>query len=104
IDYIVNWSGQTFVDASARRIFVGVGFAFAGVLHTPGSAHELRFSFTVRPPSEFSVSYTNEHPEYGAGGPSDTSIYATMAGRAFDELSTRLQGVFFGLPPGTPPR
>jgi hypothetical protein len=64
----------------------------------------LKFALEVVPPEHFSVSYDMENPAFRShdvlGGPSDDQVYDVMAARAFDQLATKLAGVFFK--PGTP--
>lgn len=54
-----------------------------------GDLKTFGFGVQVEPPERFSTS-----------GTGDEVVYDTMARRAFDQLDTKLQPVFFDAPPG----
>ncbi len=105
VDYEVGWSGDTYVNKSETRRFVGIKIAFDTVMKTPNYDKSLAFKLTVLPPDRFTVSYdTFSDPLYGSAlkdtsGPADTQVYDIMALRAFDQLSTKLSEVFFQVAP-----
>ena len=91
VSYVVAPSGAIYVDESDNRQFVGIHVDFQVAMKIPGVAVQHRFSLPVEPPQRFTVSYDS----YGAGGPSEGLVYATMASRAFDQLSSKLRMTFF---------
>lgn len=109
VDYTVSWSGQTYTGEKSGRSFVGIRISFDVSMHLAGATPStdkkaLKFKLAVEPPEEFTVSYdTFSDPEYGSAlgdiGPGDTLVYDVMALRAFDQLSTKMQHVFFETPP-----
>ncbi len=105
VDYEVGWSGDTYVNKTETRRFVGIKIAFDTVMKTPNFDKSMAFKLTVLPPDRFTVSYdTFSDPLYGSAlrdssGPADTQVYDIMALRAFDQLSTKLSEVFFQVAP-----
>ncbi len=102
IDYVVGWSGETYVNRKESRRFVGIKIAFDVKMVQPDDEQALTFQMSVLPPDHFHVSYdTFTDPSFGAlvdnpdAGPSDSLVYEIMAARAFDQLSTKLELVFF---------
>ena len=109
VDYEVGWSGDTYVNKTETRRFVGIKIAFDTVMRAPNYPKDLAFKLTVLPPDRFTVSYdTFSDPLYGsalsaASGPADTQVYDIMALRAFDQLSTKLSEIFFQVAPKAAP-
>jgi hypothetical protein len=78
---------------------------FDVAVHVPKESRVLAFAVKVEPPESFTIDYTGWDPSFrsimgknaagGLGGPSDARVYEVMALRAFDQLSTKLKGVFF---------
>jgi hypothetical protein len=105
VDYEVGWSGDTYVNKTETRRFVGIKIAFDTVMKTPNFDKSLAFKLNVLPPDRFTVSYdTFSDPLYGSAlrdssGPADTQVYDIMALRAFDQLSTKLSEIFFQVAP-----
>ena len=102
VDYEVGWSGDTYVNKAESRRFVGIKISFDTLMQLPSYDKTLKFKLSVLPPDRFTVDYsTFSDPLYGsaltgsAGGPSDTEVYDVMALRAFDQLSTNMEQVFF---------
>jgi len=103
IAYTVAWSGATYTSQRDKdRNFVGILIVFSVQMRIPGEKEEdeLRFAFAVRPPETFRVEFTPFMAAYmknnaPTDGPSDAKVYEVMAVRAFDQLETRLRGVFF---------
>jgi hypothetical protein len=93
VSYVVRPSGAIYVDETDNRQFVGIHVDFDVRMRIPGVPTEHRFTMPVEPPQRFTVSYDT----YGGvgGGPSEGLVYATMASRAFDQLSSRLRMTFF---------
>ena len=104
VDYEVGWSGDTYVNKAESRRFVGIKISFDTVMQLPAYEKTMKFKLSVLPPARFTVDYsTFSDPLYGSaltggsagGGPSDTEVYDVMALRAFDQLSTKMEQVFF---------
>ena len=77
---------------SGRRFF-GIIVAFTVTLTIPDAEETFSFPLVVTPPSSFSV----------GSNPSSGSVYDTMAARAFDQLNSKLETVFFGRSSGSMP-
>lgn len=92
VHYEISASGTMYSSMTDSRAYVGIIVNFNIVMRVPGGEeHSTRER--VQPPRTFSVS------TYG-GISSDSSIYSTMADRAFANLSDELRRHFFR--PGTP--
>ncbi|HEX7600000.1 MAG TPA: hypothetical protein VF316_00265, partial [Polyangiaceae bacterium] len=80
-----------------------IKISFDTLMQLPSYDPTMRFKLSVLPPDRFTVDYsTFSDPLYGSaltgaagGGPSDTAVYDVMALRAFDQLSTKMEQVFF---------
>ncbi len=100
VAYSVDPSGEMYTLERSRRSFVGISVNFVVTMRIPNDPNTFAITFNVEPPQHFTVHYTRLT---GAGGdlghPADAEVYDQMAQRAFDQLSTRLRGVFFR--PGT---
>ena len=112
VDYEVGWSGDTYVNKSESRRFVGIKISFDTLMQLPSYDKTMKFKLSVLPPDRFTVDYsTFSDPLYGSalagtaggGGPSDTAVYDVMALRAFDQLSTKMEQVFFREAPKAAP-
>lgn len=110
VDYEVGWSGDTYVNKSESRRFVGIKISFDTLMQLPSYDQTMKFKLSVLPPDRFTVDYsTFSDPLYGSalaggsGGPSDTAVYDVMALRAFDQLSTKMEQVFFREAPKAAP-
>lgn len=89
VRYTVRPSGALYVSERDQRAFVGIHLDFVVLMRAPGTTTTYEFTLAVEPPETFSVSYGNsEHA-------SESSIYATMAERAFDQLADGLSATFF---------
>jgi len=104
IHYAIRGSGDYYYEeANPSRAFVGIVVTFQASMRIPGESEALEFDLQVVPPEHFQVQYQGSRfagfdpRELGftGGGASDTLVYQVMALRAFDELVTKLEGVFF---------
>ena len=88
ISYTVAPSGDAYHSTDGNEIFVGIDVAFAMAMAIPSEARAFDFKLKVAPPDEF-------HYRYNQGESQAEAAYEAMAARAFDEFTTKLQGVFF---------
>lgn len=88
ITYTIRQSGKVYKSEQTGRQFIGVTIGFAAEMMAAQNTSPWRFKLEVGPPDRFQVSQRS---------PADASVYAVMADRAFDELSTKLVDSFFGL-------
>jgi hypothetical protein len=98
IKYVVGPSGEFYTGERNTRAYVGIRVDFEVAMSVPGRSDPFQFTFQVVPPERFTVNYQSTSglsfmPD--AGGPSDSQVYEVMAFRAFDQLATKLKGVFF---------
>ena len=112
VSYAVEPSDALYTREGDTRGFVGIHVNFDVTMRIPNSAATYAFAISVEPPQTFTVSTS------GYGPATDGQVYAEMAARAFDQLSTRLATAFFGagaaggagvtntaaLPGGVPPK
>jgi hypothetical protein len=89
IDYTISSSGTVYSQGEFGRKFVGVQFDFQVTLRMAG-ARPVSFTLKVKPPKTFSVR-TYGYAFYAA----DSTVYDTMAQRAFHELGGKLGKAFF---------
>ena len=94
IAYVVGPSGRAYVSDDQQRIFVGIDVSFGMRMRIPNDANLFDFNLKVSPPQQFR--YRVER-----GGSQAEAAYNAMAERAFDEFTTKLQGVFFKSPPSS---
>lgn len=94
IDYAVVPSGVIYESSSnpLSKLFVGIKVAFKVSMRVPDTARSFDFAMDVAPPEHFTVNYDTLTT---FSGPPDERVYAVMAERAFDQLSTKLQRAFF---------
>lgn len=97
IKYTVAPSGDAYTGQNDTRVYVGINVLFDMKMSIPNDSATFTFKLTVEPPDQFSY-YTKP----GESDP-DAIVYDTMAQRAFDEFTTKLQGVFFKNVPSTTP-
>lgn len=71
-----------------KRLYMGIEVDFKVTMRVPGHDQPRELTLLVQPPERFSVST-------GPGDPSDSSVYAIMTSRAFDELRSKLGSAFF---------
>ena len=105
IRYRVGWAGDIYSESKGNRQFVGIVIQFHVAMVVPGESDIFEFDLEVMPPETFTVNYSSYGGLLGAGndgGPSEGRVYDVMAARAFDQLSTKLQTVFFK--PGFKPK
>ena len=113
LKYKIDWSGTTYSSQQTHRMFVGILSDFdvsmaipnvplgrtcparAGSPNAAGTVCPLAFKLTVRPPKEFDVQSSSFINKDAVSAPDDL-VYEVMAARAYDELSEKLQGAFFG--------
>ena len=100
IQYSVGWSGDVYSEEKGGRHFVGIVVRFAVKMQIPGEKETFDFDLAVEPPDHFTVDYTTGSlGDIGVpgleAGPTEGKVYDVMAERAFDQLSTKLRGVFF---------
>jgi hypothetical protein len=99
IGYDVKWSGSIYSSDKSGRRFVGIRVPFDVAMRVPEVSDPLSFAFAVEPPDHFEVSFTSFTARYlhveNDDHPSDDTVYEVMASRAFDQLHTKLRGVFF---------
>lgn len=86
VAYEVAPSGMAYRSDTTGHSFVGVVVKFDVAFQLPGSSAAWRSKLQVLPPDRFSVK---------TQFPSDAQVYAEMADRAFDRLSTQLNQAFF---------
>lgn len=104
IRYRVGWAGDIYSESKGTRKFVGIVIQFHVAMVVPGEKDVFDFDLEVMPPDTFTVNYQSYGNLLGAndGGPSEGRVYDVMAARAFDQLSSKLQSVFFR--PGFKPK
>lgn len=104
IRYRVGWAGDIYTESKGTRKFVGIVVQFHVAMVIPGENDVFDFSLEVMPPETFTVNYESYGNLLGSddGGPSEGRVYDVMAARAFDQLSSKLQSVFFR--PGFAPK
>ncbi len=104
IRYRVGWAGDIYSETTGTRKFVGIVVQFHVAMVIPGETDVFDFDLEVMPPETFTVNYQSYGNLLGAsdGGPSEGRVYDVMAARAFDQLSSKLQSVFFR--PGFTPK
>jgi hypothetical protein len=98
IRYRVGWAGEIYSESKGTRQFVGIVVQFHVAMVVPGESTIFDFDLEIMPPDSFTVNYSSYGGLLGAGkddGPSEGRVYDVMAARAFDQLSTKLQTVFF---------
>lgn len=88
IAYSVGPSGDAYGSSDGSRVFVGIDVGFAMQMKIPNDTRPFDFKLKVSPPDRFGY-------EYSPGGNQAEAAYNAMAQRAFDEFTTKLQGVFF---------
>lgn len=104
IRYRVGWAGDIYSESKGNRQFVGIVVQFHVAMVVPGEKDVFDFDLEVMPPETFTVNYQSYGNLLGAndGGPSEGRVYDVMAARAFEQLSSKLQTVFFK--PGFKPK
>ena len=104
IRYRVGWAGDIYTESKGNRQFVGIVVQFHVAMVVPGEKDVFDFDLEVMPPETFTVNYQSYGNLLGAndGGPSEGKVYDVMAARAFDQLSSKMQSVFFK--PGFTPK
>lgn len=98
IRYRVGWTGDIYSESLGTRQFVGIVIQFHVAMVVPGESDIFEFDLEVVPPDKFTVKESSYGSLLGANkdnGPSEGRVYDVMAARAFDQLSTKLQTVFF---------
>jgi hypothetical protein len=98
IRYRVGWAGDIYSESKGNRQFVGIVVQFQVAMVVPGEKDVFDFELEVMPPETFTVNYQSYGGLLGAAnddGPSEGRVYDVMAARAFDQLSSKLQTVFF---------
>jgi hypothetical protein len=101
VRYAVRWAGDIYSEEKGNRQFVGIVVNFDVSMRVPGEAETYDFELEVQPPDHFTVDYRSPYGSLagldlpGLGGPTEGHVYDVMASRAFDELTTKLRGVFF---------
>jgi hypothetical protein len=93
VKYEVAPFGAVYTDEQARKEYAGVVVSFDVQLRAPG-AGPFGFAMTVEPPETFSVS-TWTWGNAPSVGPTDSAVYDTMLGRAFEQLVDRTEAAFF---------
>ena len=93
IAYVVGPSGRAYSSDDNQRVFVGIDVAFGMRMRIPSDANPFDFNLKVSPPERFGY-------RVAPGASQAEAAYNAMAERAFDEFTTKLQGVFFRNPPG----
>jgi hypothetical protein len=88
IAYAVGPSGDAYQSRDGNRVFVGIDVGFTMLMTIPDAPGALDFKLKVSPPDEFEY-------HYAPGSNQAEAAYTAMAERAFDEFSTKLEGVFF---------
>ena len=92
IAYVVGPSGRAYSSDDNLRVFVGIDVAFGMRMRIPNDANPFDFNLKVSPPERFGY-------RVRPGASQAEAAYNAMAERAFDEFTTKLQGVFFRNPP-----
>lgn len=92
IAYVVGPSGRAYNSDDGQRVFVGIDVAFGMRMRIPNDANPFDFNLKVSPPERFGY-------RVRTGASQAEAAYNAMAERAFDEFTTKLQGVFFRNPP-----
>jgi hypothetical protein len=98
VRYEVRWAGDIYREEKGNRKFVGIVVSFDVSMRVPNEADAYDFALEVQPPEHFSVEYSSPYGGglgLGAGQPTEGQVYDVMAARAFDELTSKLRGVFF---------
>jgi hypothetical protein len=93
IAYVVGPSGRAYNSDDGQRVFVGIDVAFGMRMRIPNDSNPFDFNLKVSPPERFGY-------RVRPGASQAEAAYNAMAERAFDEFTTKLQGVFFRNPPG----
>lgn len=106
VAYTVGPSAMVYELDNSSRVYSGIMVTFDVSMSVPEFSETLAFTLEVEPPQTFQVQdygygygggydpYATD--PYGGGSISDTTVYNTMASRAFDQLSTRINQSFFG--------
>ena len=98
IAYVVGPSGRAYLSDDNQRVFVGIDVSFGMLMRIPGEGNRFDFNLKVSPPERFGY-------RVAPGANQAEAAYNAMAERAFDEFTSKLQGVFFKNAPGaTGPR
>jgi hypothetical protein len=92
IAYVVGPSGRAYNSDDGQRVFVGIDVAFGMRMRIPNDSAPFDFNLKVSPPERFGY-------RVRPGASQAEAAYNAMAERAFDEFTTKLQGVFFRNPP-----
>jgi hypothetical protein len=95
IAYAVGPSGRAYSSDDGQRVFVGIDVAFGMRMRIPNDRNLFDFNLKVSPPERFGYRYER-------GGNQAEAAYNAMAERAFDEVTSKLQAVFFRSPPAAP--
>jgi hypothetical protein len=110
IDYDVVPSGMIYETSKSAlsKLFVGLKVVFKVSMRVPSTPRSFDFGMEVAPPEHFTVNYQRSSLALDMlSGPPEERVYAVMAERAFDQLSTKLRRAFFpaaatAAPPGRP--
>ncbi len=99
IKYDIEPSGALYTEQGdgpkeAARQFVGLVARFNVALQVPDTVEQWQFNLEVQPPDTFTVNYKTQ-PGESKQGPQVSQVYAVMAERAFDQLSSKLRGALF---------
>jgi hypothetical protein len=92
IAYVVGPSGRAYLSDDNQRVFVGIDVSFGMLMRIPGEGNRFDFNLKVSPPERFGY-------RVAPGASQAEAAYNAMAERAFDEFTSKLQGVFFRNPP-----
>ena len=92
IAYVVGPSGRAYSSDDGQRVFVGIDVAFGMRMRIPNDSNPFDFNLKVSPPERFGYRVQR-------GASQAEAAYNAMAERAFDEFTSKLQGVFFRNPP-----
>jgi hypothetical protein len=98
IDYDVVPSGMIYESSKAvlSKLFVGIKVTFKVSMRVPSTPRSFDFGMEVAPPQHFTVNYQSSSSALAAlESPPEDRVYAVMAERAFDQLSTKLRNAFF---------
>jgi hypothetical protein len=88
IAYVVGPSGRAYLSDDNQRVFVGIDVSFGMLMRIPGEGNRFDFNLKVSPPERFGY-------RVAPGANQAEAAYNAMAERAFDEFTSKLQGVFF---------
>jgi hypothetical protein len=91
IDYLVKPSGSVYTSELTQLNFVGIVYRFDMRFDVTTDARPWHSTLEVLPPQRFQVRSTGSRP-------TDGTVYAEMADRAFDFLGEKLRTAFFGPP------